>query len=290
MTAAATVWVLTDDRYLRQRMPLAVIEWLLRRMPCRLVVADEGSLVSELASARFFPHSAWRSLNAGDIVVTRSRHPFALALLEQAESLGARARDSSASIFAVRNKVRCTIALAARGLPVPPTFLARRPHDLRSLPSDVFPLLLKPVLGDNARGIAVVSSAAELGTVEWHDDLVLAQRYVDADGVDLKVYVAGTAIWAVRRASPLAAEGDRPVRVRVTTQLLQLAQACRDAFGLQLFGIDVLESRDGPLIVDVNEFPNYSGIDEAPAEIGRLLVAELRARRPLESRLRAERV
>jgi hypothetical protein len=34
----------------------------------------------------------------------------------------------------------------------------------------------------------------------------------------------------------------------------------------------VLEAADGPVIVDVNEFPNYTGIDEAPEVIGRLLL------------------
>jgi hypothetical protein len=50
----------------------------------------------------------------------------------------------------------------------------------------------------------------------------------------------------------------------------------------------VLEGADGPVIVDVNEFPNYTGIDEAPEVIGRLLLKGARDSRALAQTARAE--
>jgi glutathione synthase/RimK-type ligase-like ATP-grasp enzyme len=58
----------------------------------------------------------------------------------------------------------------------------------------------------------------------------------------------------------------------VTPALRRIADGCRAEFRLPLFGVDVLESADGLAIVDVNEFPNYTGVAEAPAAIGRLLL------------------
>jgi ribosomal protein S6--L-glutamate ligase len=58
----------------------------------------------------------------------------------------------------------------------------------------------------------------------------------------------------------------------VTRDLLRLAVICGEAFGLSLYGVDVLETPEGPVVVDVNEFPNYTGVDEAPAAIGAFLV------------------
>jgi ribosomal protein S6--L-glutamate ligase len=272
---AAKVWFLTDRRYLEQRMPLAAVEWLAARgVLARLVVADDGGLVRGLTSSSPAPASPWSGLDVGDVIVTRSRHPFALALLEQAEALGARTCDRSSAVLAVRDKVRCTSALAKRGVSVPPTFLARRPEDLARLPRDVFPLVLKPVLGDNGRGLHVVEEPEQLASIAWTEELVLAQCYLDVGGVDLKVYVAGQEVWAVRRPSPLTPRPDAPVAAPVTPALRELVRACREEFGLLLFGIDVLETRGGPVVVDVNEFPNYTGVDEAPAAIGRLLLRE----------------
>jgi glutathione synthase/RimK-type ligase-like ATP-grasp enzyme len=62
--------------------------------------------------------------------------------------------------------------------------------------------------------------------------------------------------------------------VPVTAAFHDLVRGCREEFGPILFGLDVLESTKGPVIVDVNEFPNFTGIDEAPAVIGQLLLRE----------------
>ena len=291
--AGTAIWLLTDRAYLRQRMPRALLDWLRAHDRATLVVADGAGLITELAqSGESAATSAWEGLEAGDLVVARSRHPFALALLRQAETLGARSCDSWSMVQKVRDKFSCTLALVKRGLPVPTTFVAERPADFRRLPSRCFPLLLKPVLGNNARGIYLVRHPGELRPIRWRGGLVLAQSYVDSNGVDVKLYAAGTAVWAVRRPSPLAPQGTPPVREPVTPALHDIVEACRDEFQLQLLGVDVLDSEIGPMIVDVNEFPNYTGIEEAPAVIGRLVLDEARAgrsRAPVRSALPAVR-
>jgi ribosomal protein S6--L-glutamate ligase len=271
------IWVLTDRRYLEHRMPGALIAWLEEQgHAARVVVADDGSQVSLLAPGDDTV-SAWTGLRPDDVVVARSRHPFALALLKEAESLGARTVGSWSAVQRVRNKVRCVLTLKEHGLPVPETFVASRPSDLEQLKPSSFPLLLKPFQGDNSRGIQLVRAPEELASVEWGEAIVLAQRYVDAGGIDLKLYAVGDEVWAIRRPSPLTNGNGRPVPVPVDAALEGLARDCAATFELPLLGIDLVEGARGPLIVDVNEFPNYTGIDEAPAAIGRLLLDGLHA-------------
>jgi len=262
-----TTWLLTDQRYLRQRMPAALLDWLRSAgEPVEVVVGD--LLVRDLDSAA----DPWAGLRRGDLVVARTRHPFALALLAEAELAGARPLLSRAAIEAVRDKSASARVLARAGLPAPSTWLAAGPDALRSLPETCFPLLLKPYLGDNGRGITLVRHRDGLADVDWTDGMALAQQYVDVGGIDCKLYVAGEQVWAVRRPSPLVEGGadvSRPATV--TPELRALALACAAAFGLALCGIDVLESPRGPLIVDVNDFPNYTGVPDAPAVIGGLV-------------------
>jgi ribosomal protein S6--L-glutamate ligase len=235
-----------------------------------MVVADAGSQVSLLAPDDGV--SVWAGIEPDDLVVMRSRHPFALALLKEAEALGARTLGSWAAVQQVRNKVRAILMLRERELPTPETFLAHKPEDLARVARSFFPLLLKPFQGDNAEGLRLVRSPEELSLVEWSEAMVLAQPFLDVGGIDLKLYAAGETVWAVRRPSPLTNGSRPPLRVEVASSLRELALACAAAFGLPLLGVDVLEGADGPLIVDVNEFPNYTGIDEAPAVIGRLVL------------------
>jgi ribosomal protein S6--L-glutamate ligase len=256
-------------------MPLAVAKWLSAHAAPSLVIADRGGAASRLApAAPPDDASVWGGLRARDVVVARSRHPFGIALLQEAESLGARICDRWSSVIRVRDKVSCTLALARKGLPIPPSFLAHQPEDLRLVPASLFPLLLKPAYRHNGGELRMVRYPSELGSVAWKEDFVLAQQYVDAEGFDLKLYVAGETVWAIRRPTPPLPGRDRPLPVPVTPAFHDLVRGCREEFGLILFGLDVLEAANGPVIVDVNEFPNYTGVDEAPAVIGRLLLQE----------------
>jgi len=267
-----TVWLLTDHRYLRQRMPAALGERLAARgIDVRTILADDA--VAELSAGAATP--PWRGLRPDDLVLARTRNRFGLALLRAAER-HARVLTPWEPVAAVRNKPRAVEELACHGVPLPRTWAADRPEALRALPRDRFPLLLKPHLGDNGRGIVAVASPEELDELEWGDGFALAQELVPCAPVDLKLYVAGEHVWGVRRPSPLAAVASTPPeRVELDGELRRLAVVCGEAFDLLLYGVDVVDGGDGPRVVDVNEFPNYTGIEEAPDAIADLLVAAL---------------
>ena len=278
----ATAWVLTDTRYLGQRMPAALIDQLaVRGVRTRVLVADD--LVVEAAPTPGI-QDPWAELQDGDVVVARTRNRFGLSLLPAAERRGIRVLTPWAPIAAVRDKPRAAQVLALHGLPTPRTFIADSPGALKALPAERFPLILKPHAGDNGRGLVLVGEPTALDDVHWEDSMVLAQEFVECGGVDLKLYAAGERLWAVRRPSPLGrsapqAASAAAAAIDPTPELRRLALACGEAFGLTLYGIDLLESPRGPLIVDVNEFPNYTGVPEAAETIAALVARQMRARR-----------
>ena len=260
----AEVCVLVEERYLTQAQPAGVVQALESRgVRVRTVVAEAVRV--DLAGSR---------TRGSSVVLARGRSDALIGLLRSAEQSGVPVVNTSSAIQSVVDKAGMAATLSASGLPTPtswlgsPTLLAQR-HDLP------FPLILKPVLGDNARGLVVVGSLEELQGVAWRESVALAQGFHRGDGCDLKVYVAGRAVWAVRRPSPIEIDGspretqDPGVPVRVTPLMRSLARTCGRLFGLRLFGIDCVVRPDGvPMVVEVNDFPNYRGV---PADANEVL-------------------
>lgn len=142
------------------------------------------------------------------------------------------------------------------------------------------PLVVKPHRGHRGVGVHVVHTVEELAALTASSTPVVVQRHVPGPGADLKVYVAGDVVHAVRK--PFAPDSfSRPgVPVPVTAQVHRLAQRVRRAFGLELFGVDVIEGPEGPVVVDVNYFPGYKGCHDPARGIADVVLRAAREGTP----------
>jgi ribosomal protein S6--L-glutamate ligase len=257
------VTVVAERRYLSQRQPAGLIGAL----------RAAGHQV-ELLEPAAPPPARRLAERPPDVLVARGRSDDLLRLLDAAEAAGVAVVDPARSVRAVRDKTEMDRRLRRAGLPVPLTRRATMP-ELASLPDDAFPLVLKPRFGDNARGIRLVRDRDGLaearldGAGHGKDGQLLAQSFVHGDGRDLKLYGVGREVVAVRRPAAAALLPDRPPPscpvelVPVTPALRALAYRCADAFGLGLYGVDCVETQAGPVVIEVNEFPNFTGVPDA---------------------------
>jgi ribosomal protein S6--L-glutamate ligase len=258
------VVVLAESRYLEQRQPAGLVAALRARGVATRVVdpalAGRGS----------------RALEGAVVAVARGRSPAVLAALEELEARGVPVLNRAGAIRGVVDKQGMAERLAAARIPGPETRAVAR-EDLASALSDgPFPLVLKPVLGDNSRGVTLVHDAAALRAVAWEEPIALVQPYVAGDGRDLKLYVVGETVWAVRKASPLLDPDWRCAAAEIVpldARWRGLALACGRPFGLALYGVDCVLGPEGPAVIEVNDFPNYSGIPEADEVLADLVVA-----------------
>jgi ribosomal protein S6--L-glutamate ligase len=125
------------------------------------------------------------------------------------------------------------------------------------------PLIIKPFDGMRADGIAVVQTPSELEALPVPERPVLVQEYIPGNGEDLKVYVIGSDVFAVRKPSALAGIRCPGQPCAVSDEVRSIAQRCGQVFGLGLYGLDMLEGPDGPVVVDLNYFPSYLGVANA---------------------------
>lgn len=257
--AGLTVGVLVEQRYLAQRQPASMMAALAARgCSVRLIDPQNASETGD---------DGW--LRSLDIVVARGRSQDLLNLLAAAESHGLPALNSHAAISAVHNKVEMTARLAAGRLPMPRTYIDTMERLAARLAPAHYPLIVKPIFGDNARGIQVFQSADELRAVQSCEP-VIGQRFLDTDGFDVKLYAIGYEVWVVRKPSPLAANTSaEPELLPLTREAYEIARRCGKVFGLQLYGVDCVATPRGLAVIEVNDYPNYSGVPQAGERLAR---------------------
>jgi ribosomal protein S6--L-glutamate ligase len=256
LTTPLTVGVLVERRYRCQAQPAGLCAEL-ERHGHRTHLIDPEEICRVGATG-------W--LKDVDVVVPRGRSAGLLALVKHAEQRGVPVVNGGGAIRSVHNKLDMAVALIADGIPTPDTFAAPLPRLAEEIPPDDYPLVLKPLFGDNGHGLALAWDAEELARIDWPEPIAFAQRFVSNGGWDLKLYGIGGDVWAVCKPSPFiapAAYARRPAAVELTPELITLARRCGDLFGLELYGVDCIETADGPLVIEVNEFPNYTAVSEA---------------------------
>jgi ribosomal protein S6--L-glutamate ligase len=200
------------------------------------------------------------------VLRTQSDGP-GLSILDAVDAVGIPTINNSRSIRLVRDKAVAAAFAHAHGLPIPLTYFVAHPHLLHQIPEHDFPLVVKPTNGSTCRGIYRVDCPADLTKLEIakdDDNFFLAQRYVENTGFDIKLYVAGTEVYAVAKRSPLHPDVDLNQRLLpLTPALRQLALRTGQIFGLDIYGLDVVESPTGPVVLDINDFPSFRHVPHA---------------------------
>jgi ribosomal protein S6--L-glutamate ligase len=255
------IGIAAEARYFTHRQPAAL----------GLALLAAGQEPSFLDPVRVEP------LPVLDLLIVRGRSPAIFDLLERAEAAGIRTLNRRSAIAAVVDKSSMARALAAAGIATPRTRVGSFAVVARESRPEDFPLIVKPVFGDNARGVRIVESRDELLAMTWEEPSVIAQPFIPSDGFDLKLYVAGEEVRAVRKPSPLASGLQAAAQpVPLTPALRALALRCGVIFGLDLFGVDCIETQEGPVVIEVNDFPNYSGLDGMDDPLARFVVDRAR--------------
>ncbi|MER8072978.1 ATP-grasp domain-containing protein [Streptomyces sp. NPDC094034] len=259
---------LVEEQYRGDSMPLEVARQLTDWGHCVDVLRPGGSLLALSHVVRKGTHDAW-------VLKTASGGP-GLPLLEAAASVGLTTINDARSIRSVRDKTSAAVIGQSHGLPMPHTYATARPEKLTELPDTEYPLVVKPADGSSGRAVRLVRSPerlAELQTELAREKMLIAQRYVPNSGVDLKVYAIAGELYATERRSPLYRGRPAPERpVPVPAEVAGLVTEVGAVYGLDLYGVDVLLGPDGPVIVDINDFPSFRSVPNAAARVAQAVL------------------
>ena len=276
MPSPLHIGLLVENRYLAQSQPSGMRQSLEHR-------GHRVSAVDPQSVSYLMMNDGW--LQDFDLVVARGRSWGLLCLLAWAESRAALTINRKSAIAAVYNKADMSVELAAGNIPVPRTFFGSVEALAKQISLDSYPIILKPIFGDNCRGLVVIGGPDEMTGLEWPEQVALAQTYLPTDGYDLKLYGIGDQVWAVRKPSPFNKRTDEDAGdakaglIPITPELEELGRRCGKLFGLELYGVDCIETKEGPLVIEINDFPNYTGVPEADERLADYVISRADQRR-----------
>ncbi|MBN1311166.1 MAG: lysine biosynthesis protein LysX [Anaerolineae bacterium] len=218
-----------------------------------------------------------------DVILDRCvSHSQAVSVLQVLGSWGIPCVNTADVVQVCGDKVSTSLALVASGVPTPQTRVAFTPEAaLEAIEEMGYPVVLKPAVGswgrllakinDRDAAEAIIEHKSTLGS--YQHSIFYIQQYIDKPGQDIRTFVVGDeTICGITRTSAHwitnTARGGQSGVCPITPEIDRLSRAAAQAVGGGVVAVDLMETRDGQMLVnEVNhtmEFRNSiepTGVD-----------------------------
>lgn len=202
---------------------------------------------------------------------------YGCAVARQFEMMGVYNVNESVAITRSRDKLRSLQLLSRKKIGIPATAFANSPGDIDGLIREVggAPLVIKLLEGTQGIGVVLAETkTAAVSVIQAFMGLssnILVQEFIkEAGGADLRCFVVGGKVIAAMKRQGAPGEfrsnlhrGGSAAIVKLTAPERRTAIAAASAMGLNVCGVDLLQSSRGPLVMEVNSSPGLGGIEEA---------------------------
>lgn len=241
-------------------------------------VLDPLRCYIRIAADGFDLHYKGRVLTDYDAVLPRigaSITRYGTAVLRQLEMMNVYTPNDSDAILRARDKLRSHQLLARQGIGLPTTVFGDNPDDT----NDLLAMLGKPPhvikLNEGTQGAGVIlterlsSSRSVIEALRGLYATFLVQEFIaEANGADVRCFVVGGKVVAAMRRKARAGEfrsnlhrGGTATQVTLNAAETDTAIRAAKVMGLNVAGVDLLRSRRGPLVLEVNSSPGLEGIE-----------------------------
>lgn len=215
-----------------------------------------------------------------DVVIPRigaSVTGYGLSVVNHLDMMGVPVLNAAVGIARSRDKLRCLQLLASSGLPIPRTVMARDRSNVPRLLDEVggLPAVVKLLRGTQGVGVMLASTLAELQGIldtfwDLGQEIVLQEFVAESRGRDIRALVVGGRVVGAMRRKARRGEfrsnlhrGGRGKPVTLSPQFVEAALQATRVVGLEVAGVDLLETRRGPTVMEVNSSPGFEGLERA---------------------------
>lgn len=199
------------------------------------------------------------------------------AIVKQFEMNGVFSTARSLSISRARNKVRTLQIMTRKGIPIPETLFSINPDNIEEQIKILggTPVIIK--LQEGTQGLGVILAESEksaksiIDTFYKMDTSILIQKYIEeSNGEDIRIFVVGNKIVASMKRTSVPGEFRSNVHrgggvevVKLSAKEQYIALNATKHIGLGVAGVDLIRSKKGPLLIEVNASPGLQGIEAA---------------------------
>lgn len=243
-------------------------------------VLDPLRCYMRIVPRRLAIHYKGKVLGGFDAVIPRigaSVTFYGTAVLRQFEMMGVFVLNRSDAILRARDKLHCMQLLAEQGIGLPVTVFGDNPDDTVDLMNLLGkpPHVIKLVEGTQGNGVVLAEKlSSSRSVIEAFRGLYanfLVQEFVqEAKGSDLRCFVVGGKVIAAMKRQARAGEfrsnlhrGGSAEGIVLNKAETEAAVRAAAVMGLAVAGVDLLRSRRGPLVLEVNSSPGLEGIEGA---------------------------
>ena len=198
-------------------------------------------------------------------------------VVRQFERMGVYVANGADAIMRSRDKLTASQILSQKGIPVPKTALVTSWRDVERGISRVggVPCIVKTTQGTQGDGVYLVRSIRHAKELVYRllaeRNTVLVQEYIrESHGKDIRVIVVGGKVVAAMRRVSNGREfrsnyhlGGRVETIDLPDEYAKVAIDAAAHLGIEVGGVDLLEGRMGPILLEVNSSPGLEGIEKA---------------------------
>ncbi|MFL2493284.1 MAG: RimK family alpha-L-glutamate ligase [Candidatus Thalassarchaeum sp.] len=201
-------------------------------------------------------------------------------VVRQFERMGVIVINSSSGIARSRDKLVACQLMTEAGVPVPITANVGAWEDTIRAVNQVggTPCVIKSNEGTHGSGVFLAHTEQQARQLVYQmlerDMRPLVQEYIqESHGKDIRALVVGGKVVAAMRRRAHGSEfrsnfhlGGSVEPVEMSPRFEEIACTAASKLGLDLAGVDMLESRNGPLVLEVNSSPGLEGIESVVGE------------------------
>ena len=221
-----------------------------------------------------------KHLSAYDAVLPRigaSITYYGTAVVRQFQEMDVFCANPAHGIVNSRDKLRSLQILSRHHIGIPRTSFVRDRRDVLPAIERIggAPVIIKLIEGTQGIGVLLAESVKQAESIiellQSQRQNVLIQKFVaESKGRDVRAFVVGDQVVAAMRRVAQGQEfrsnvhrGGVAEAIELDDQYRETALRCTQILGLRVAGVDMLEGKDGPQVMEVNSSPGLEGIETA---------------------------